>query len=116
MYVRVVGSVAYSLPGQELKEAYFSEMNTAATSAAKPEAKDDKPSVGTKKKPVPKKKVQEDDPFASEGEADAEEAGRKQAVKTAKKSGKRSQPSDVEADAGADDSDRPKPKKMKGAR
>ncbi|KAJ8581129.1 hypothetical protein M405DRAFT_752280 [Rhizopogon salebrosus TDB-379] len=100
------------LKDSEIKaNAYFSEINAATTSAAKPEEKKDKPSADTKKKPVPKKKPQEDDPFASEGEADAEEAERKQTVQAKTKSAKRSQPSDVDAD----DSDRPKLKKKKSA-
>jgi len=110
---RACASVAHSRPAQELKEAYFAEANAASTSAAKPEEKKVEPSADTKKKPFPKK-IQEDDPFASEGEADAEEAERKQMVQTKKRSVKRAQSSDLDADA--DDSDRPQSKKKKSAR
>jgi hypothetical protein len=88
-------------------------MSAATTAAAKADGKEDKPSVGTKKKPVLKKKPQEDDTFASEGEADAEEAERKQTVQAKKGSEKRSRPGDVDADV--DDSDGPKSKKTKSA-
>lgn len=99
-------------PTQDLKDAYFSELNIASTSAAKPDEKMDQPSITAKKKPIPKKKTQEDDPFASEDEADAQEAERKQKVQAKEKSGKRSQPSDVVAD----ESDKPKTKKKKSTR
>jgi hypothetical protein len=96
---------------KDLKDAYFSELNIASTSTAKPDEKKDQPA---KKKPIPKKKPQEDDPFASEDEVDAQEVERKQKVQTKGKSGKRSQSSDVDADA--DESDKPKPKKKKSTR
>ncbi|KAG1818345.1 hypothetical protein EV424DRAFT_1472765 [Suillus variegatus] len=97
-----------------LKDIYFSELNVASTSVAKPDEKKDQPSTTTKKKPVLKKKTQEDDPFASEDEADAQEAERKQKVQAKGKSGKRSQTSDM--DANADESDGPKTKKKKSTR
>jgi hypothetical protein len=96
---------------KDLKDAYFSELNIASTSTAKPDEKKDQPA---KKKPIPKKKTQEDDPFASEDEVDAQEVERKQKVQTKGKSGKRSQSSDVDADA--DESDKPKTKKKKSTR
>lgn len=99
---------------KDLKDAYFSELNVASTSAAKPDEKNDQPSITAKKKPIPKKKTQEDDPFASEDEADAQEVERKQEVQAKEKSGKRSQPSDLVADA--DESDKPKTKKKKSTR
>lgn len=99
---------------KDLKDAYFSELNIASTSAAKPDEKKDQPSIATKKKPIPKKKPQEDDPFASEDEADAHEAERKQKVQAKGKSGKRSQSDDMDADA--DESDKPKIKKKKSTR
>lgn len=99
---------------KDLKDAYFSELNVASTSAAKPDEKNDQPSITAKKKPIPKKKTQEDDPFASEDEADAQEVEQKQEVQAKEKSGKRSQPSDLVADA--DESDKPKTKKKKSTR
>jgi hypothetical protein len=96
---------------KDLKDAYFSELNIASTSTAKPDEKKDQPA---KKKPIPKKKTQEDDPFASEDEVDAQKVERKQKVQTKGKSGKRSQSSDVDADA--DESDKPKTKKQKSTR
>jgi hypothetical protein len=99
---------------KDLKDAYFLELNVASTSAAKPDEKKDQPSIATKKKPIPKKKTQDDDPFASEDEVDAQEAERKQKVQAKGKSGKRSQSSDIDADA--DESDKPKIKKKKSTR
>ncbi|KAG1746501.1 translation initiation factor eIF 4e-like domain-containing protein [Suillus lakei] len=101
-------------PVQDLKDAYFSGLNAASTSAAKLEEKKDKPSITAKKRPIPKKKTQKDDPFASDDEADTQEAERKQKVQAKGKSGKRSQSSDMDADA--DESDKPKTKKKKSAR
>ncbi|KAG1860820.1 translation initiation factor eIF 4e-like domain-containing protein [Suillus subluteus] len=97
-----------------LKDAYFSELNIASTSTEKPDEQKDQPSIAAKKKPILKKKTQEDDPFASEDEADAQEAERKQKVQARGKSGKRSQSSDMDADA--DESDKPKTKKKKSTR
>ncbi|KAG1854147.1 hypothetical protein DFJ58DRAFT_788361 [Suillus subalutaceus] len=94
-----------------LKDAYFSELNTASTSTEKPDEQKDQPSIAAKKKPILKKKTKEDDPFASEDEADAQEAERKQKVQARGKPGKRSQSSDMDADA--DESDKPKTKKKK---
>lgn len=99
---------------KDLKDAYFSELNIASTSTAKPDEKKDQPSIAAKKKPVPKKKTQEDDPFASEDEVDAQEAERKQKVQAKGKSGKRSRSSDIDVDA--DKSDKPKTKKKKSTR
>ncbi|KAG1739148.1 translation initiation factor eIF 4e-like domain-containing protein [Suillus paluster] len=99
---------------KDLKDAYFSELNVASTPAAKSEEKKGKSLADTKKKPIPKKKVQEDDPFASEDEADAQEAERKQNVQAKTKSAKRSQSSVMDADA--DESDKPKTKKKKSTR
>lgn len=97
---------------KDLKDAYFSELNTASASTAKPDEKKDQPSIATKKKPIPKKKTQEDDPFASEDEADAQEAERNNNVQAKGKSGKRSQSSDMDVD----ESDKPKTKKRKSTR
>lgn len=96
---------------KDLKDAYFSELNVASTSAAKPDEKKDQPSITTKKRPIPKKKTQENDPFASEDEVDAQEAERKQKVQAKGKSRKRSQSNDMDVDA--DESDKPKIKKSK---
>ncbi|KAG0702899.1 hypothetical protein DFH29DRAFT_804291 [Suillus ampliporus] len=102
------------IKASDLKDAYFSELNAVSTSAAKSEEKKEKSFIDAKKKPIPKKKVQEDDPFASEDEADVQEAERKQKVQAKKKSVKRFQSSDKDADA--DQSDKPKTKKKKSAR
>lgn len=96
---------------KDLKDAYFSELNVASTPAAKPDEKKDQPSITTKKRPIPKKKTQENDPFASEDEVDAQEAERKQKVQAKGKSRKRSQSNDMDVDA--DESDKPKIKKSK---
>lgn len=92
---------------KDLKDAYFSELNVTSTSAAKPDEKKDQPSIAKKKRPIPKRKPQEDDPFASEEEADAQEAEQKQE----RKSGKRFRSSDMDVDA--DESDKQKTKKKK---
>lgn len=94
---------------QELKDAYFLELNVTSTSAAKPDEKKDQPSIAIKKRPIPKRKLQEDDPFASEDEADAQELEQKQKVQAKRKSGKRFQSSDMDVDA--DESDKQKTKK-----
>ncbi|KAG2153302.1 translation initiation factor eIF 4e-like domain-containing protein [Suillus clintonianus] len=109
---------------KDLKDAFFSELNAASTPAAKLEEKKDKPSIAAKKRPVPKKKTQEDDPFASEDEGDAQEAERKQKVQAKGKSRKRSQSSDMDVDdmdvddmdVDADQSDKPKTKRIKSTR
>ncbi|KAG2748179.1 hypothetical protein P692DRAFT_20848855 [Suillus brevipes Sb2] len=99
---------------KDLKDAYFSELNVTSTSAAKPDEKKDQPSIAKKKRPIPKRKPQEDDPFASEEEADAQEAEQKQEVQAKRKSGKRFRSSDMDVDA--DESDKQKTKKKKSTR
>lgn len=99
---------------KDLKDAYFSELNVTSTSTAKPDEKKDQPSIAIKKRPIPKRKLQEDDPFASEDEADAQEVEQKQKVQAKRKTGKRIQSSDMDADA--DESDKQKTKKKKSTR
>jgi hypothetical protein len=89
---------------QELKDEYFANINAAKPEAAEKTDNTKDAATSKQKKPMPKKKAPEDDPFASE----EDEEDTKQAVKSDKSITGAKRPKESDGD---DEDERPTKKK-----